>query len=485
MFDEMTIERGGTNIMKEQMYNNLGSELGKKVLLMRHQILKYAMLSIVVFYFGISEINAATIQAASCSRSDVGSAISASTYGDTVVVPSGSCTWSSTLEINKGITFQGAGVGNTVITIGTGGSLIYYNPDTTRNDPFRITGFTFDLNDTAQIGGYLAAIVLGENKAPPFTVQTKVRVDNNRFHNGASTYQSIRLWGVQGVIDNNVFEDVGQPFRAEGSVANSNLWWDNVNYEFGANQTTSDGTMWVEDNTININAGSNVMASCQSAGRYSFRYNNIITAGSSYPLIDLHGPQGYDCFGAEVYGNFVNPSSTGNEVRLVDQRGGKVLIFYNYVDAAANIQVRSEEAAQSTTNLQPTTISDSYYWGSRKFGGALITASIAQVFDGNPVEDTDFFQDQAGFDGTSGVGMGTLAARPSTCTTGVGYWATTQSTTDLTGMVGKNPSTPIAGTLYKCTATDTWTAFFTPLVYPHPLTGDTLAPVPPTNLQAQ
>jgi len=36
-------------------------------------------------------------------------------------------------------------------------------------------------------------------------------------------------------------------------------------------------------------------------------------------------------------------------------------------------------------------------------------------------------------------------------------------------MVGTNPSTPISGTLYKCTSANTWTAYYTPYTYPHPL----------------
>jgi hypothetical protein len=69
------------------------------------------------------------------------------------------------------------------------------------------------------------------------------------------------------------------------------------------------------------------------------------------------------------------------------------------------------------------------------------------------------------FNGTRGTGSGLLSARPSTCTPAVGYWATDTST------------------LYKCTATNTWTSFYTPYTYPHPLVGGSgTPPAPPTNL---
>ncbi len=97
---------------------------------------------------------------------------------------------------------------------------------------------------------------------------------------------------------------------------------------------------------------------------------------------------------------------------------------------------------------------------------------------GSPIaENKDFFSQKAGsFDGTGtaggGVGCGTLAARPATCTPGVGYWATDQSCSDMTGMVGVNPARPIAGTFYKCAAPDTWMAYYTPFTYPHPIRTD-------------
>jgi len=85
------------------------------------------------------------------------------------------------------------------------------------------------------------------------------------------------------------------------------------------------------------------------------------------------------------------------------------------------------------------------------------------------------------FNGTTGMGFGTSANRPTTCTTstetafgkgaaGVGYFATD---------VGAQ------GTLYTCSASNTWTVYYVPYTYPHPLVSGTgSGPAPPTNLGA-
>jgi hypothetical protein len=84
------------------------------------------------------------------------------------------------------------------------------------------------------------------------------------------------------------------------------------------------------------------------------------------------------------------------------------------------------------------------------------------------------------FNGSSGVGFGTLANRPTNCTPHVAYWATDQGSWNASGnSFGQ-------GELFVCTATDTWTLQYTPYTYPHPLTnpdpGSQLAP--PSNVQA-
>ena len=84
-------------------------------------------------------------------------------------------------------------------------------------------------------------------------------------------------------------------------------------------------------------------------------------------------------------------------------------------------------------------------------------------------ENREFFNQAEPFDGTAGIGVGPLADRPATCTPGVAYWATDQTAADLPRMVGARPEMPIAGVLYRCTAENTWTEYYTPIPYPHPL----------------
>src|SRR5262245_5114610 len=78
-----------------------------------------SLLSLAIF--GIlsapTTVSAATITAASCSAADVQTAVNSAGDGDTVMVPPGSCTWSTRVSItNKSISLIGAGIGSTSIT---------------------------------------------------------------------------------------------------------------------------------------------------------------------------------------------------------------------------------------------------------------------------------------------------------------------------------------------------------------------------------
>jgi hypothetical protein len=106
---------------------------------------------------------------------------------------------------------------------------------------------------------------------------------------------------------------------------------------------------------------------------------------------------------------------------------------------------------------EPQYPTDTYIWNNtqntttKKFSFVQATIDYGGAIGVVPRENVHFWDEEVSFDGTKGVGVGLLAARPSTCTTGVGYWATDESI------------------LYKATATNTWTAYYTPYTYPHPL----------------
>jgi hypothetical protein len=153
----------------------------------------------------------------------------------------------------------------------------------------------------------------------------------------------------------------------------------------------------------------------------------------------------------------------------------------------------------ATTKAPSQVSAPVYVWQNFNDASSLITAGVFSSTLGGVILGGRDFQNHnntncaaGGAACTAGVGCGTLANRPSSCTTGVGYWATNQTNcADITGYAGasicdyvtnpsctpdRSASTTYAGTLYKCTSTDTWEEYFTPYDYPHPLRGEVAPP---------
>lgn len=72
------------------------------------------------------------------------------------------------------------------------------------------------------------------------------------------------------------------------------------------------------------------------------------------------------------------------------------------------------------------------------------------------------------FNGTVGMGFGTLANRPTTCTT--------NATEAGTGVEYFAQDVGTQGTLYICSAANTWTSLWQPFTYPHPLVSGVAVP---------
>jgi len=420
------------------------------------------------------------VTAASPSYEDVTAAISKAQSGDTVMVPAGSATWTSPLVITNGLKLVGAGIGQTVITSGYSGQatytnyttptshlITYYPESPERDEPFRLSGFTFDFNANCY-GPYLYN--------PSVKPITKVRIDHCELKNSYSGgMELIMVDGtVYGCIDNNILSGGTFMFRSFGV---NDATWNNLTFEYG---TASN--IYFEDNVINCNDS---VIEGGAAGRYAFRYNVLNLSANAFPVWDAHGNQpraNNATMGVEIYENTINWGSYNG--KLFDHRGGMALVYNNYVNTTSWVigQTREEyidsclPPAVNPLSGQPQYISQSYYWNNLKNGTTLIDVEIPPGLypDGGQVDyaagqtaggvsyppmapyrivpqwNLDCWKQVAAFDGTSGVGAGLLAGRPATGTAGVGYWATDTRT------------------LYRWTA-GKWEEYYKPYTYPHPL----------------
>ncbi|MGZ3805749.1 MAG: hypothetical protein ACXVB4_16145 [Pseudobdellovibrionaceae bacterium] len=391
--------------------------------------------------------------------------------GDTIHVSSGSATWNGTLTISaKTLYIIGSGINSTTIT--GNGLLIDFNPSAV-GIGMRISGFNFNLN-----GGQ--GIQLSNNSHIP--VHSNIRMDNNRFYNSSAPGAAIENHSARGVIDSNIFDNLQYPLRIGwGTSPGTWDWSNNPELTWGL----PNDNIYVEDNTF---LGVSISTSDQDeGGRYVFRYNNF-GGVSNYPWLDIHGGRGdlQGGMGGEVYGNIYQADGF-----LMSHRGGRLTFHHNSAPSGSELNIYNNDGCPP---LAKENINNSYHFLNRNnLNGPLIgwTSSGGDLCNSVIINSTFWMDATSCIDPsvcssiTEGVGCGPLANRPANCTTGTGYWATNQSCTDLTGHVGPNPTSPISGTLYKCVSTNTWTSYYTPLVYPHPLrtSAITAALLAPQNLR--
>jgi hypothetical protein len=380
-------------------------------------------------------------------------AINSAAPGDIVTVAEGTATWTHPLVITKGIILKGAGKNKTIIkgNISPAGTyMVVYQPSNpSANEPFRISGFTFDGQ------GVNSALLLKNWTTIPIN---KIRIDHNYFTGGTSRNLYV-LGTIYGVIDNNEFYHVpSTPSILFGPNGHDNAW-SYLTFDFG----TADNIYW-EDNVITSN---DCLIQCDYNGRYAFRHNTIYFVYQSngfYPLFDAHGnqPNLHSTMGIEIYENTIVSTYKGG--CLVDQRGGKALVYNNIVSAPESVSTKVREEyydsvtppANNPISGQPQHVSDSYYWNNKMNGVRFDPYAESSLDYGEPEgivprEDKHFWYQKDGFNGTSGMGVGPVSNRPVTCTPGVAYWATDEKK------------------LYRCTAPNVWTLYYTPYTYPHPL----------------
>ena len=208
--------------------------------------------------FPVVDATAATIQASSCSRDAVLSAVNSARDGDIVVIPAGNCTWNSTVSISdKSITLQGAGIDRTVITDGIPGADNAAKPRMfewfTKNSGgvSRLTGFTFHGGNSGGNDGYNSGHILIAGNS------RQLRVDHNKFVPTRSAMVFFR-GNLGGVVDHNTIQ-LSRGWFKFGFYAMHESWNGSGNYGDAAwAADTNFGSadfLFFEDNTFQNDDG--------------------------------------------------------------------------------------------------------------------------------------------------------------------------------------------------------------------------------------
>jgi hypothetical protein len=470
----------------------------------------------------------------------VNSTLASATANATLTFDAGAYTWNAAMKFDptKGATLICASVGGCTVTVS--GTILGMNGNCTgtRTDLFRISGFVFN-------GGNTVIWFNAFDINPTGCTLTQIRIDNNTFNTqGAS--QRIIFFGdnsndsyFYGVMDNNTVNNSTGVHLVE-FVSNTG----------SAAPATTRGTvtnMFIEDGNFQLTANTGLIPCMDSTGSPSVVWRMSVHRNCR---MATHGTtHGGGMVNWEVYGNDHTCDSSGwtDCYRAVHHQGsGESIAFDNIFRPSGTLSgaamdwlfYRSAdpvEAGYSAAlgrcdgdqagdgNRAPTdpnygynckrqpgrdvngVLQPMYFWNNRTGAGVRVPMGCSWAWTSTPpqtcvnhlIAERDYFQAGSAlaqtsptspFNGTTGVGFGTLANRPVTCSVGgtqaadagnggVGYWAT-----DV-GAWNRELATA-SGRLYRCSATNTWTLHYTPFTFPHPLRGNLGGtPDSPTNVR--
>lgn len=321
------------------------------------------------------------VTAASCNESDVNAVIHGPTHvaidGDTILIPAGSCTWTSTLSVGVGITIQGAGAANNLpsqVGPGTATTSILFNiGSTTGVDLINFSGLTFgqfarisllNLSTNYSGGNELSGRAISVSGTCTSSGCANVRVDNitfdPSFDDGVPQFAINYSNNVFGVFDHNKITGPGSVTGNylisgnQGSWLGVGDWGDNSWFSpdtFGTGQA-----IYIENNLFDDAQSDD--SDVNGGGRFVCRFNTYTNIPSSAATCGGHGT---DSTGRargirqlEVYGNSISGTpGAGTYAGPIGVNSGAALIFGNTWTFTSLSIYAQLNARRLTTSFSP------------------------------------------------------------------------------------------------------------------------------------
>lgn len=269
----------------------------------------------------------ATVAAADCSQAAVQAAITGAVDGDTVVIPAGTCTWTTNLQITgKFLTVQGAGMDLTVIVDGVSKEPYPNVPhvldvDTKPGGLTRITGLTFQGGTI--VDPYNKGMVLIRGNSDQF------RLDHIRIRTTDTTSGVTFAGNVRGLVDHSVFtiNNWRMAIYTHHDRWNDTGFYGDASYADDSHFGT-DKAIVIEDNLFESTVGA-FAHDGWSGSRVVFRYNTLRNMAFANHGTESSGRwRGQRLF--EVYRNsFLN--DVWQYPNIIGIRGGTGVVFDNIV----------------------------------------------------------------------------------------------------------------------------------------------------------
>lgn len=279
-----------------------------------------------------------TRNAATCNFADVNAQVLAAADRDIINIPAGTCSWSSTLTVNKAIKMQGAGVGVTILqdnvskggaSCSGGGPLMDWNVSA-QASAMRITNFTIQGVSTDTGVCQRGHITVGGGTH-------NMRIDHLTI-NPANTVAIFISGDIWGLIDHYIFRTV-----FKNAVRVQHLNWNGTSNDPWGDQSWAQGLsigspqgVYVEDSDFADTAGTQSVAGaldCFDGGRVTWRYNvhsqaNITTHGAD------SDQRHRGCRWTEMYNNTFSYSNVNQLAFIAWIRGGTGVFHDNQITAS-------------------------------------------------------------------------------------------------------------------------------------------------------